>query len=40
MCCNTFLLDTCNTSVLPERHDGESALEDGSPRLLSEMWMD
>jgi hypothetical protein len=34
MCCNTFVFDTCNISVLSDRHDGESASEDGSPRLF------
>jgi hypothetical protein len=34
ICCNTFVFDTCNISVLPVGHDGESALEDGSPRFL------
>jgi hypothetical protein len=31
MCCNIFLLDICNRSVLPEMHDGESVSEDSSP---------
>ena len=33
MCCNTFVFDRCNIGVLSERHDGESASEDGSPRF-------
>lgn len=35
MCCNTFVFDTCNSFVLPVGHNGESALEDGSPRFRS-----
>lgn len=33
MCCNTFVFDTCNISVLSVGHNGESALENGSPRF-------